>query len=62
MPIENKFYIDFNTEDGGILATKITIESELVTDMNREFNIALAAHPLYKNLERYVLANPSEED
>lgn len=60
MPIENKFYIEFNTEDGGILATTVTLGSELVTDKGKEFNIALAAHPLYKQLERYVLNNPSE--
>lgn len=61
MAIENKFYVDFDTKDGGLLATTITIGSERVTDPNKEFNIALAAHPRYVNLERYVLANPSGE-
>lgn len=59
MSIENKFYVDFETEDGGILATTVTIGSELVRDMGHKMNIALAAHPRYARLERYVLANPS---
>ena len=60
MSRENIFYIDFDTEDGpGLLAVRVTLDSEYIQDMNKKLNIALADHPLYWKLERYVLANPS---
>lgn len=60
MEQENTFYIDFNTKNnpGKLEAVKITIEMETITDMERKLNVALCDHPLYKELARYVKANP----
>lgn len=56
----NTFYIDFDTNShpGAIQAVKVTIELELIKDMDKSLNIALFDHPLYPELQRYVKANP----
>ena len=56
-----EFYINFNTKEmpGKILATKVTLSQELIRDMDKPLSINLCEHPLYKQLEQYVKANPS---
>ncbi len=54
------YHIDFDTKQfpGLLVATRITIQSEVIRDKQRLMNIALAAHPLYKNLFDYCMNNP----
>jgi hypothetical protein len=58
LPPTNVFHISFNTMEGGYLKTvKITIENDVMDSMDVA-RIDLAEHPLYKDLQRYVLSNP----
>ncbi|WP_066338420.1 hypothetical protein [Azohydromonas lata] len=68
---ENVFHIAFWTKDhpqeagavpaGWMSAVKVTIEMDVLPpehgDLAEKYNVALAAHPLYKFLRRYVIAN-----
>lgn len=57
----NVFYINFYTRiyPGKLQAVKITIEVEIIEDMRRLLALNLCDHPLYQELEQYVLGNPS---
>lgn len=59
--MDKAFYISFNTLDmpGKIKAIRVRLDTEIVSDMNKSFPINLSDHPLYPDLERYVLNNPS---
>lgn len=48
---------DTKTRPGFVLAVKVTIETDVVMD-DETVNIGLADHPLYKDLQHYVKANP----
>lgn len=58
---DNIFYIEFDTRiyPGGLQAVKVTLEVERIMDVTKPLAINLCEHPLYKELERYVLSNPS---
>lgn len=58
-PPTNVFHVSFNTNGNGgyIKAVKVTIEND-VMDALDSVRIDLADHPLYKDLQAYVLANP----
>jgi hypothetical protein len=58
--VKAKYYISFNTKElpGAIKAVSVTLDNEIVTDMNKSMSVNLCEHPLYKNLEQYVKANP----
>ncbi len=58
--LPDAYHIDFDTKQfpGLLVATRITIQSEVIRDEQRLMNIALAAHPLYKNLFDYCMNNP----
>ena len=57
-----EYFINFHTvetsEGVAIDAVKVTLSMVRVTDKNKSFNIALCEHPLYKELQEYVRANP----
>lgn len=57
--MQNEYYIDFNTtqQPGKLQAVKITIDLVTIEDMKKPLNINLTEHPLYLELQRYVLAN-----
>jgi hypothetical protein len=59
LPPTNTFCISFETRGlkGYIKAVKITIEEDVMDAMD-ECRIDLADHPLYKQLQQYVKANP----
>ncbi len=69
---ENVFHIAFFTEGhhpkeagevppGWLSAVKVTIEMDALPpesgNLAERYNVALAAHPLYRDLRRYVLGN-----
>ena len=55
----DEFYIDFNTkqEPGKLQAVRVRIDLVTITDMHKSLPINLCEHPLYKELQAYVLAN-----
>jgi hypothetical protein len=57
----NVFHISFDTKklDGYIETVKVTIENDVMDSMDK-VRVDLCDHPLYPDLERYVLANPSQ--
>lgn len=57
----SKYHIEFNIapDKKSIQTISVALDSETVTDMKAEFAVDLVNHPLYANLEKYVLANPS---
>ena len=59
MDEEQEYFIDFNTliEPGKLQAVRVRIDLVTITDMNKQLNVALCNHPLYKELKKYVLAN-----
>lgn len=61
--MNKEFYIEFDTKDmpGKLVATKITIEKVILSDMQKPMNIALCTHPLYGKLCTYVKSNPERE-
>lgn len=62
--VNNIFHISFDTKDmpGKIKAVRVTLDQEIVAvGADKTFDISLAAHPLYPQLEQYVLANPSKK-
>jgi hypothetical protein len=58
--MDQEYYIDFDTkiEPGKIQAVRVRIDLVTIDDMKKEFSIDLCNHPLYKELKRYVKANP----
>ncbi len=54
------YFIDFNTqiEPGKIQAVRVRLDMVTITEMDQPMNINLCEHPLYKELKRYVEANP----
>lgn len=48
---------DMKSRPGYMLAVKVTIETDVVMD-DEVVNVDLANHPLYKDLQQYVKANP----
>lgn len=58
MDENGEFFIDFTTrEDGKLDAVRVRIDLVKIDDMRKPLNLGLADHPLYKELQRYVLAN-----
>lgn len=57
-----KYYISFNTKEmrPNIVAVSVDISRELIRDDHKKMRVDLCDSPLYKDLERYVLANPSK--
>jgi len=63
-----EYFIDFTTIPGdkpntvkAIDAVKVRIDMVRITDMDAPMSINLCDHPLYDELERYVLSNPSRK-
>lgn len=56
---EDEFYISFDTKinPGKIDAVRVRIDNVTIADMDKPLNLALVDHPLYRDLEQYVLAN-----
>lgn len=54
-----EYFIHFNTqiEPGKIVATRVRIDQVTIADMNKEFRVDLADHPLYSDLKDYVREN-----
>jgi hypothetical protein len=57
----SKYYIEFNVapDKKSIQTIIVDLDSEVVTDMTAPRNVGLVEHPLYPQLEKYVLNNPS---
>ncbi len=57
------FYIAFDTREmhPQLLATRVDLKQEVIRDDGRQLPINLCDHPLYRQLEQYVLANPSKK-
>jgi hypothetical protein len=57
--MEDEYYISFDTKSnpGKLEAIRIRIDNVTITDMNKKLNIALCDHPLYSDLQKYVLSN-----
>ena len=60
--IRSAYHIEFETLDmpGKLVATKIVISKDIISDLDRRVAVDLSSHPLYRKLEAYVLANPSK--
>lgn len=58
------YYISFDTREipGGLKATKVSLDSVIVLDQSKTFNIALCDDPLYPLLVKYVQANPARKE
>ena len=58
--LPDAYHICFDTKQfpGLLVATRITIQQEVIRNEERQMNIALAAHPLYKDLFDYCMNNP----
>ena len=58
-PPSNEFHIEFNSagNSGYMKGVKVTLEEDVI-DLEGLYRIDLADHPLYKALQKYVLANP----
>lgn len=58
-PSDNTYYIAFDTQElpGALLAVRVTIDQEVIRDMERELPINLCEHPLYDKLATYVIHN-----
>lgn len=56
-----KYYIEFNVapDKKSIQTITVNLDSEVVTDTEAKMDISLSLHPLYRQLEKYVLANPA---
>lgn len=54
------YYIAFDTKDmaPNLKATKVTLNYEMISDMNKQLPINLAEDPLYPALHAYCMANP----
>lgn len=58
-----RYYISFDTKEypGKLKATYIDIGQEVTGDLIKKFKINLCDDPAYKELEQYVLNNPSKK-
>jgi hypothetical protein len=58
------YYISFDTKEvpGMIKAVKVSLDTEIVSDMGKKFPINLVDDPLYLALCRYIRNNPPYED
>ena len=58
--MDNKFYIEFDTKEFEpfLKGISVTLQSELIRDLNKQMPINLSEHPLYPALVRYVQHNP----
>jgi len=58
-----KYYIEFNVapDAKSIQTITVSLDSEVVTDRKALMDVSLSLHPLYANLEKYVLSNPSRK-
>lgn len=56
------YHIEFDTREMAphIAAVKVTIERDVIRDLEAKMNIALIDDPLYPVLERFVLSNTSK--
>ena len=57
---EGEFYISFDTKinPGKLEAVRVRIDNVTITDLEKSLNLGLCDHPLYSDLQKYVLANP----
>jgi hypothetical protein len=58
-----EYYIDFDSKSkpGKLVAVKVTVQKVTIDDMNKSLPINLCEDPLYAELERYILSNPSKK-
>ena len=58
-----EYFISFDTKinPGKLEAIRVRLDNVTITDMEKRLNIGLKDHPLYSDLERYVLGNPSNK-
>jgi hypothetical protein len=56
----DKYHISFDTKSnpGKVEAVTVSLSLDTLVDDDRKVRIDLAEHPLYKDLQQYVLANP----
>jgi hypothetical protein len=55
----DEYFVDFTTrEDGKLDAVRVRLDMVKIENMEEPLNLALAEHPLYKELQRYVRINP----
>lgn len=57
--MKKKYFISFDTKEmpGHIKAVTVTLDNEIVSDMQAKMSIDLVNHPLYPVLVAYVKAN-----
>lgn len=57
------YYIEFKTNEipGKLVATRVTLDSEIISNDGREMAINLCDDPLYPLLVAYVKANPKSQ-
>lgn len=57
------YYIEFKTKEapGLLMATRVSLATEFIRDMDRKLAINLADDPLYPALYQYVKNNPPRE-
>lgn len=60
--MKGTYYVAFDTREvpNAIVATRVTLEREIIRDLEASLPINLSEHPLYPLLESYVLRNPSK--
>lgn len=57
-----EYYVSFTSEGENIVqGVKVTITSEMITDLDRKIRIDLSSDPLYSALCKYVRNNPPED-
>ena len=58
-----EYFVSFNTEGDNLYqGVKVTINTEMIADMNRKVRIDLCDDPLYKALWMYVKNNPPKKE
>lgn len=59
MSAARSYYVSFDTKDmpGKIVAVKVTIEKEIISDMEKELPINMSEDPLYHHLKTYCENN-----
>lgn len=60
---DNEFLIAFDVKKTGlrVKAVRVRLDQVELTDLDERFNVRLTSHPLYAQLERYVLANQAKK-
>jgi len=58
--LPDAYHIEFDTKQfpGMLVATRITIQSEVIRNDERKLNVSLSTHPLYLKLFDYCMNNP----